>query len=638
MAMVAGVDVAPSGDGGPAGSIPAMWGFREFDAFLLVVDDVPWGGAFNPSLSTIDFTNVERIEVMRGSAPVMYGATSFVGVIHVIHYAAGKSPKVAGLSLGHRGSVLASGSTVLSGGPDLGQTLTANVERHVLAGERNEFTRGQASYRAALPLGPGRAHFDGTLTELRQSPTQSVRRRGIAGVQRLADDVGPTPFDANHNPSDGRVDGRRYTFTGGYELALDFAKMVTTLSYTRSEQYAIRGFLTTLAGGANAATGFTAQTGFHDVYLDSHLEIPVVPELNLVAGVDYLFGAADLTNTIYTYTVNGDGSAAQSSAQGVVTNINALSDQRNFSGVYTQATWNPVSPLTVLFGLRLNVTSESLQAQKDLADPTTAVNQFNNETRLSGMAGLSLAVWRDGADHLTLYGDYRDTYKPFALDMEPKVNAVPLNDYRLLAPEEAYASEAGLRGALLNGDVDYEISFFQLDFTNAANFAPGVAFSRTDGARLRFRGMEVETGLRLRKDFRGIAHWAYHDSRFLSANTDDGTSVSGNRVEMIPITTAGFGLLYSPPQGFNASVTSTFTGRRFLNKKNTGPITSFFTGDVSVGYRWQNYSWALSGTNLSDQRDAVSESEFSESTTGGAAAYYRYPAREVTATFGIEFK
>src|SRR5215475_1071560 len=80
-----GVEIAPGGDAGPAGSVPAFWGLKEFDAFLLVVDGVPWGGAFNPALTTLDLNDLDRIEVLRGPAPVTYGATSFVGVIHVVH-------------------------------------------------------------------------------------------------------------------------------------------------------------------------------------------------------------------------------------------------------------------------------------------------------------------------------------------------------------------------------------------------------------------------------------------------------------------------------------------------------------------------------------------------------------------------
>src|SRR5579859_7840446 len=49
LANVAGVAIAPGGDAGPRSSIPELWGLREFDAFLLVVDGVPYGGAFNPA-------------------------------------------------------------------------------------------------------------------------------------------------------------------------------------------------------------------------------------------------------------------------------------------------------------------------------------------------------------------------------------------------------------------------------------------------------------------------------------------------------------------------------------------------------------------------------------------------------------
>ncbi len=82
LALAAGVEIAPGGD---AGSVPEFWGLREFGAFLLVVDDIPWGGAFNPALASLSLRDVERVEILRGAAPVTYGATSFVGVIHVVH-------------------------------------------------------------------------------------------------------------------------------------------------------------------------------------------------------------------------------------------------------------------------------------------------------------------------------------------------------------------------------------------------------------------------------------------------------------------------------------------------------------------------------------------------------------------------
>ena len=63
LSLVSGVEIAPGGDAGPAGSVPAFYGFREFDAFLLVVDGVPAGGAFNPTLSTLDLRLDGRLAV-----------------------------------------------------------------------------------------------------------------------------------------------------------------------------------------------------------------------------------------------------------------------------------------------------------------------------------------------------------------------------------------------------------------------------------------------------------------------------------------------------------------------------------------------------------------------------------------------
>src|SRR5262245_17336772 len=113
LALVAGISIAPGGDGGPASSVPEFWGLREFDAFLLTVDGVPWGGAFAPALPTLDLSNVDRIEVLRGAAPVMYGATSFVGVINVIRRDAGEGKTTASVAGGSYGTALANVQSAL---------------------------------------------------------------------------------------------------------------------------------------------------------------------------------------------------------------------------------------------------------------------------------------------------------------------------------------------------------------------------------------------------------------------------------------------------------------------------------------------------------------------------------------------
>ena len=158
LALVGGVSIAPGGDAGPAGSIPEMWGLREFDAFLLVVDGVPWGGAFNPDTAALDMENIDRIEVVRGAAPVMYGATSFVGVIHVIHREPG-APATARVSLGNLRSGGGSVSLPISQSAALRQSLNVSYDKQGFRDRGTNWDRAHALYRLASSLGGGTLRF-----------------------------------------------------------------------------------------------------------------------------------------------------------------------------------------------------------------------------------------------------------------------------------------------------------------------------------------------------------------------------------------------------------------------------------------------------------------------------------------------
>src|ERR1700726_3128195 len=155
LSLVPGAEAPPGGDAGPSSAVPSLWGLHEFDAFLLVVDGVPWGGAFNPAITTLNFTGAERIEVLRGAAPVMYGATSFVGVVHVIHYPAGKAADEADLAYGTYGSLQGSASLALPQIGDYQQSLSVGGRHLGFADGREHVSDGRALYRGALAWGSG---------------------------------------------------------------------------------------------------------------------------------------------------------------------------------------------------------------------------------------------------------------------------------------------------------------------------------------------------------------------------------------------------------------------------------------------------------------------------------------------------
>src|SRR5215203_5813415 len=285
LALAAGVEVAPGGDAGPAGSVPEFWGLREFDAFLLVVDDVPWGGAFNPALPSVDLTNVERIEVLRGAAPVMYGATSFVGVIHVLHRQAGAAGRTARVWGGNYSSGGAAFSTPLPSSDHFRQSFAVDGERRGFKDDRTGFDRGHVLYRSSLDAAGGSFRFDFDGSIVNQEPASPHVRQGT----RLS---ALNPLDANYNPRDAQIDENRLHFVTGYDRGLAGGSWSTTLAYTHSERDTIRGFLTGLSSAAPNARGFEQDLSIDDVYLDSHIAWRLAPSVHLIAGFDHLYGKA----------------------------------------------------------------------------------------------------------------------------------------------------------------------------------------------------------------------------------------------------------------------------------------------------------------------------------------------------------
>ncbi|MEZ5419912.1 MAG: TonB-dependent receptor plug domain-containing protein [Vicinamibacterales bacterium] len=178
LALATGVAIAPGGDGGPAGAVPEFWGLREFDAFLLVVDDVPWGGAFNPALTSLSMRDVARVEVLRGPAPVTFGATSFVGVIHVVHQAAAVSRSYASASGGSYGSGAAAIDVAIPSSGAWRSRLSVDGERQGFKDDRTSFARGHALWRTARSVNDRRLWFLADVNVLRQQPASPHPRQG----------------------------------------------------------------------------------------------------------------------------------------------------------------------------------------------------------------------------------------------------------------------------------------------------------------------------------------------------------------------------------------------------------------------------------------------------------------------------
>ncbi|MFN8176817.1 MAG: TonB-dependent receptor [bacterium] len=603
LALVSGVEAVPGGDAGPASSVPALWGLREFDAFLLVVDGIPWGGAFIPNLPTLDLNDVDRIEVLRGPAPITYGSTSFVGVIHVFHRkpGAGRAAEVSGGSFGTvRGSagldVGKRGRLSLDGGHEGFKDDDAGVDR------------GHARYRLDLPQG---LHVDADVAVLEQGPTSPHLRAGAT--------LDPTiPMDANHNPKDAKLDTTRLSISATQSMKL----LNWVAAYSHVDDDIIRGFLADGSddGATPNANGYKQKRHMNEVYGSAHHRFVQSTKLGVTAGFDVLFGQGKENSNNFRYYAPLNGRRVHGSADGVPVEDTEFESERTFLGLFAEADWHPAPGWTVLGGARLNGFDETRDGEHEENGVDVPETVKDDKTRLGGRLGVTWQAWRSETDELALFVDARDTFKPPALDFGPEAEVDPLK------PETARNVEVGLRTDLAQHRFRFDASAFRMDFENLViativNGNPALANAGTE----RFDGVELDAEYQFHPQWRGIATYAWHDATFRDYETEfDGvpTQLAGKQLEMSPHHLASGGLAYGGPV-LHADACVNYIGERFLNKRNTAPAEAYTTIDASIGARFGAWDVRVTGQNLGDRRDPVAESEL------GDAQYYRLPARTV---------
>lgn len=651
LSLVAGVSIAQGGDGGPASAVPELWGLREFDAFLLVVDSVPWGGAFNPDLATIDLNDIDRIEIMRGAAPVMYGATSFVGVIQVIHMSANQKGDRVEAYGGDFGTGGASGRYVLPSGENWHNSISANFDSQGFKDDRTDFKKGHILYRGQSNMADGLFHVDADLTFLNQHPASPRPRVDEPDEPELIDPE--VPLDSNQNPADSKQDENRYHFVAGYDRPLGGADWSILGAFTRVDRDITKGFLSVVSDEEDPNTaGFRQNQHQSDLYLDSHFAWKMPDKIKLLAGADYLYGKGDSKGDNFDYFINLDGSNPPNSFDFVVQERPQLEDERNFFGLYSQVEWNPTVRWLIQGGLRFNSTHEKQEGEVlpgDVVEPVDAPvmiaqegepgeeeggqsSQTNN--RMTGTVGVSYMAVSSTENRLWLFADYRNAFKPAAVDFGPEAEG------DILEPETANSYEGGVKGNSFNDRVYWEVSIFRMDFENLVTSAEinGLPTLINSGKE-RFTGVEIGTVFKVYEATSLQVSYSYHNAKFtdfeqLPEDEDQGDEpiqLAGKRLEMSPHNLASIGFIYNPLKGFNGSFIWNYIGQRFLDRLNEFSADGFSTLQLGVGYRIGHNNFRFDIYNLTDEREPISESEL------GPEQFYLTPARNFRFGWSLSF-
>lgn len=625
LALLGGASVAPGGDAGPAGAVPGLLGLREIDDFLLLIDGIPAGGVFVPPFEAVNLVNVERIEVLRGAAPVYFGTTAFAGTVNVIHYPAGRADAGISLTYGSHDSMSISGAGVISA-EGVKQSLSGQIAKDQLSDSRAGFKRAQGSYRLSGDAAGGQARADFNVLLLRQKPGSPTP---IDDNGQLHSDLSP---DFNQNPADAKLNTDRYQLVLGYDTTLALGQWGTTLALTETKVDSSRGFFIEDYEDAigDNASGFTQSRRVHELFFDTHLTRQFMPGLDVTFGLNQLMGRVQQDSTAYSYSVPLDGALPPTLPTGTAGDGISLNDRRSFFGAYVQSRLKLSKDASLLVGLRWNHTRETRHALEDDGDELS-VSQ--NNTRFSGSLGGQWRVWQDKEavlDDLVLHASVGNTFQPPQIDFGPEAGFDPL-----LRPETQRSLIVGAKADALGGRLDIDLSAFFVDFDNQpissqVNGTPVL----TAGGKQRFKGIELETMWRPVSAWTLAAHASLSDARYRDFDTQvEGvqTQLSGKQLVLSSRLRAGGGIIYAPERGWRGSLTTTYTGPRYLDRLNTARVGGYNVIDASLGYRFDRMTLTLSGSNLTDRRDATQESELGEDQ------FYRMPARRFDVILNVPF-
>jgi iron complex outermembrane receptor protein len=643
LSLMAGVSVAPGGDAGPASAVPSLLGIREVDDLLLLIDGIPAGGAFRPQVETVSLNNVERIEVLRGAAPVYYGTTAFAGTINVIHYAAGQAESAITLRYGSHNSAAASASMVLSTGA-LRQSINGEFSNDKYSDPRVKAQRAQGSYRLGTDVGGGSLRADLNLLALRQKPMSPHP------VDEATDQLHTQlPVDFNQLPTDAKIDTDRTQLNLGFDLPLSFGRWGNTLSYTDTTTKSTLGYIDaadtpqpwTTATNADVEA-FRQKLHLQDLFIDSNLTFKPLPGLDVTTGVNLLVGRANAFSSRIALKLLLDGVSQTPSTETVAPKQTVdFNDRREFWGVYAQTRYQLAPTVSMLAGLRWNKTHES-RSETRVRTATgvvaaTATSQDIN--RLSGSLGAQWKAFEDAKgsiNAITLHASVGNTFQPAQLDFGPNPETLPEGG-GLLKPETQRSLVFGLKADALGGMAEFDVDAFVVDFNNQpiqATSASGTAVLRAGGEQ-RYKGLDIEGLLRPAPGLTLKASLTLSDAKYRNFITDvEGTptQLEGKSQILTPKTRAGLGVIYAPDRGWRGSLVANHVGKHYLNRRNTAEGATYTLMDASVGYRFDSFTVQLAGSNLGNRRDAVQVSELGEDQ------FYRLPARRYDLIVTVPFR
>jgi iron complex outermembrane receptor protein len=497
-------------------------------------------------LSTIPVDTVDRIEITRGGASVLYGDGATGGVINIVTKNPGKNTR--------RGSVFVEGGRFNAGearvsaaqawdgfaaDATLGHQRTDNYR------DNNEFKQTQFSGGAQWFNDAGRVGF---------------RYEGARQDMRLPGSLSEAQFNANPRqattPNDyGSLDSDRFTVFSQYRLAgYDLAADLSYRKKTVDSAY----FYT---GGSSVGTSDSKQIQFS----------PRVRRLSEIGGMlNEVVAGVDLSKW--------ERSAATTDAEQKSKAI-YLRDELRFDASHQGR---------ISAGVRREIFDKDFSNSSGFGsngyDVAQGLNAWELQASYMPLTGL------------TVFGKAGQSYRIANADENALTRVINV----ALMPQKSRDVELGASYVDTSRKVTARV--FRHNLSNEIFYDPT---ANGFGANVNLdptkrRGFELDAEQRIATDWTVNAHYQYVDAKFR-----EGVN-SGKQMVLVPKNTLSARLSWTPADGQSADIgTQWVASQRYgsdFDNSCAGKIPGFATVDARYARKFGQWEFALAGLNLTDKR------------------------------------
>ena len=258
-----------------------------------------------------------------------------------------------------------------------------------------------------------------------------------------------------------------------------------------------------------------------------------------------------------------------------------------------------------LAGLRY----DRYQQQSRLANGAgvTTANLSRTDSAVSPRAGL---VWQPGGTQ-SYYASWSRSFQPSGENFALAANNADL------APETTRNTEVGAKYDLWGGRANASVSLFRLERDNIKTSDPitnrivPVGTQRTDGLELTFNA-DLHDGWKM------MAGYAWLDATITDSiavdrsvnapgtTTASAVAVKGKRATLTSRNTANLWLTKDLGHGYTVGGGANAVGSRYANPGNTVVLPGYVTADAMAAYRTGRYEVQLNVNNIGDTRYIVS--------------------------------